>query len=158
MTFPMQAGNDNQRIPGNRQVCIIDDDSSVRTALKRLLLSVGLPARTFSSAQEFLLSGVTAGPVCVVSDVVMAGMSGMELSRKLKVDGVDAAFIFLTAHDSPEARRDAMENGGVAYYRKPVDDQALIDAIHWAINCRGQQSRRKPVGPRSNSDPSPESI
>jgi FixJ family two-component response regulator len=74
----------------------------------------------------------------------MDGMSGLELSRKLRDDGVDAAFIFLTAHDTPEARREAMECGGVAYYRKPVDDQALIDAIHWASQVTSR------IGPRSH--------
>jgi len=137
----MQAGTCHQEAPVGRQVCIIDDDGSVRTALARLLLSAGFLARTFASARDFLLSGVTDRPVCVVSDVVMAGMSGLELSRKLKADGVDAAFIFLTAHDTPEARRDAMESGGVAYYRKPVDDQALIDAIQWSIDCPGPRGQ-----------------
>jgi len=141
-----------QQAMGGRQVCIIDDDASVRTSLARLLLSAGLSARTFAGAREFILAGVTSGPLCVVSDVVMAGMSGLELSRKLKADGVDAVFIFLTAHDTPEARREAMESGGVAYYRKPVDDQALIDAIHWALNCGGQSSRTGYMGPRSNGD------
>jgi len=138
--------------PGSRQICIIDDDGSVRTALERLLLSAGFSARTFANARDFLVSGVTRGPICVISDVVMAGMSGLELSRKLRDDGVDAAFIFLTAHDTPEARRDAMDSGGVAYYRKPVDDQALIDAIQWALNCRSLPGRPARIGPRSNGE------
>jgi FixJ family two-component response regulator len=137
------AGTEKQPKPGDRQICIIDDDGSIRTALERLLLSAGFSARTFANARDFLLSGLTRSPVCIISDVVMEGMSGLELSRKLRDDGVDAVFIFLTAHDTPEARRAAMESGGVAYYRKPVDDQALIDAIHWASHCSG-------IGPRSH--------
>jgi FixJ family two-component response regulator len=144
------AGTAKPTKRGERQICIIDDDGSVRTALERLLLSAGFSARTFASARDFLLSSAALGPVCVISDVLMAGMSGLELSRKLRDDGVDAAFIFLTAHDTPEARRDAMESGGVAYYRKPVDDQALIDAIQWAMNCRGLPGRSVHMGPRSN--------
>lgn len=140
--------------PVARQICIIDDDGSVRTALERLLLSAGFSARTFANARDFLVSGVARDPVCIVSDVVMEGMSGLELSRKLREDGVDAAFIFLTAHDTPEARRAAMESGGVAYYRKPVDDQALIDAIQWAMNCHGLPGRPVRIGPRSNGEAS----
>ncbi|HMP97764.1 MAG TPA: response regulator [Kiritimatiellia bacterium] len=122
-------------------VCIIDDDRSVRNALKRLLLSAGFSARTYASAKEFLDDDSCSDLLCVISDVKMHGMSGLDLSRKLKAGGRCATFIFLTAHDTPEARLEAQESGGVAYFRKPVDDQALIDAIEWAASRQGGKSR-----------------
>ena len=113
-------------------VYIIDDDVSVRTALERLLISAGIRARTFSGAREFLKAGVPTGPACIITDVKMQGMSGLELHRKLAAEGARVSFIFVTAYDTPAARREAREAGAIAYFRKPVDDQALIDAIQWA--------------------------
>jgi len=131
---------------GRRLVCIIDDDFSVRNALMRLLLSAGYSARTYASAKEFMDDNPCADRLCVISDVKMHGMSGLELSRKLKAEGKDTTFIFLTAHDTPEARCEAQEAGGVAYFRKPVDDQALIDAIEWAASRQIAKSSESSTG------------
>lgn len=110
---------------------IIDDDDSVRVALERLLIARGLHVRTFPSAQAFLSSGALAEGACVIVDVMMHGLSGLELCQKLQADGVRAGFIFVTAHDTPETRQQARDAGAVAYFRKPVDAQALVDAIEW---------------------------
>lgn len=115
-------------------VYIIDDDLSVRTALERLLISAGIPARSFSGAVEFLKAGVPLEGSCVITDVKMQDMSGLELLEKLRRDGSDIPFIFVTAYDTPEGRTQARKGGAVAYFRKPVDDQALVDAIGWALN------------------------
>lgn len=115
-------------------VYIIDDDVSVRTALERLLISAGIRARTFAGAREFLEAGIGNGQACVITDVKMHGMTGLELHRKLAAEGARVSFIFVTAFDTPAARREAREAGAIAYFRKPVDDQALIDAIQWAMS------------------------
>ncbi len=129
---PSSALRATDRTP-RRPVYIIDDDASVRVALERLLLSAGFRAISFSGAREFLGAGVPAENACIITDVKMHGMSGLDLHRKLLEAGVRANFIFVTAYDTPEARREAREAGAVAYFRKPVDDQALIDATLWAI-------------------------
>lgn len=110
---------------------IIDDDDSVRVALERLLIAAGLRVRAFPSARAFLSSGASAEGACIVVDVMMHGMSGLELCRKLQADGVHTGFIFVTAHDTPETRQQAREAGATAYFRKPVDARALVDAIEW---------------------------
>ena len=125
----------HQRTAATRcPVYIIDDDLSVRTALERLLISAGIRARTFAGAREFLKAGIAHGQACVITDVKMHGMTGLELHRKLAAEGARVSFIFVTAFDTPEARREAREAGAIAYFRKPVDDQALIDAIQWAMS------------------------
>lgn len=121
------------RTATRRAVYIIDDDASVRTALERLLVSAGFSTRTFAGASEFLKAGVPPEGACVITDVKMHGMTGIELQQRLNDAGARVAFIFVTAYDTPEARREAREAGAIAYFRKPVDDQALIDAIEWAL-------------------------
>lgn len=69
---------------------------------------------------------------CIISDVKMHGMTGLELQRKLRADGARVFFIFVTAYDTDEARSEAKQAGAIAYFRKPVDDMALLDAIEWA--------------------------
>lgn len=120
-------------------VYIIDDDASVRTALERLLVSAGIRSRTFASARDFLKAAVPLEGACVITDVKMHGMTGLELHQNLRESGARVSFIFVTAYDTEEARREAREAGAIAYFRKPVDDQALIDAIQWAMS-RGSEA------------------
>lgn len=115
-------------------VYIIDDDASVRTALGRLLVSAGIPSRSFGSAADFLKANPPPDGACVVTDVRMPGMTGLELHEALHRAGSRLAVIFVTAYDTDEARAQAKKAGAVAYFRKPVDDQALLDAIHWALS------------------------
>lgn len=119
---------------GARSVYLIDDDASVRTALERLLVSAGIRSRAFASAGEFLKAGVSLDGACVITDVKMHGMTGLELHQKLRADGARVSFIFVTAFDTEESRAAAKQAGAIAYFRKPVDDQALIDAIEWAMS------------------------
>lgn len=117
-----------------RTVYIIDDDQSVRTALERLLVSAGFSTRTFPAAIDFLDAPVKRHGACVISDVKMHGISGLQLARALREAGEEVFFIFVTAYDTEESRREAQQIGAIAYFRKPVDDQALIDAIEWALD------------------------
>lgn len=115
-------------------VHIIDDDASVRTSLERLLISAGVRATTYPGAREFLESGRGRDGDCIVSDVRMHGMTGLDLQREIRKTGMHIAFVFVTAYDTPQARKEAIEAGATAFFRKPVDDQALLDAITWALS------------------------
>lgn len=119
--------------PAQSVVYIVDDDRSVRTALERLLISAGVRVRSYSSSRDFLEARCVRDGDCVVADVKMHGATGIELQRQLRASGSRAAFIFVTAHDTEEVREEAKRAGAFAYFRKPVDDQALLDAIEWAI-------------------------
>jgi FixJ family two-component response regulator len=115
-------------------VYVIEDDASVRRALERLLKSANLAVRTFTSAAAFLQAGCPTENACVVADVCMQGMSGLQLQRELQRAGSPHHFIFVTAQDTDETRAEAIQAGGAALFVKPVDDQALLDAIHWALS------------------------
>jgi len=114
-------------------VFVVDDDPSVRTAVKRLLASVGLPCETFSTAAEFLARTERGVSGCLVLDVRMPGASGLDLQRMLNQTGTNLPIIFVTAHaDVPLAVR-AMKAGALEVLTKPFDDQALLDAVYQAL-------------------------
>ena len=115
-------------------VFIIDDDVSLRRALTRLVHSAGMEPQPYPGATEFLQADLSSERACVVSDIRMNGMNGLELHRALKEAGLLLPVIFVTAHDTEETRAQAKSQGAVAYFRKPVDDQALLDAIDWALS------------------------
>ena len=115
------------------KVYVIDDDESVRRAFGRLLRSASLDAETFSSAEEFLSSAKQDKNACILIDIRMPGLSGFDLQEKLTSEGIRIPVIAISAHDDEETREHARELGAVSFYRKPVDDQALLDAIWWAI-------------------------
>ena len=118
-------------------VYIMDDDESARRGLARLVRSAEIEVQTFASAREFLDSPHRIERACVVADVMMTGMSGVDMCRELS--GADAALpvIFVTAYDTPETRQAAKEVGAAGYFRKPVDGYALLDAIRWALSSKG---------------------
>jgi FixJ family two-component response regulator len=122
--------------PKTQRVFVVDDDASVRGSISRLLRSAGMDPVPFSSADE-CLHGVNEGDtgVCVVLDVRMRGTSGLELHRKLVDAGLRPAVIYVAADDSDDLRQEASKLGALGFFRKPVDGQALIDAIKLAL-CR----------------------
>ena len=115
------------------QVYIVDDEPSVCTAYARLVRSAKMAPRTFASVEDFLGSDFSDENACVISDVQMPGASGLELPALLERAGHRLPVIFVTAHDTPETRDTRATLGAAAYFRKPVDDQALLDAIAWAL-------------------------
>ena len=115
-------------------VYIIDDEASVLTAMERLMRSAGLQVGLFESVATFLDKADLRRHACIVADVRMPGQSGLELPALLAHRGCHLPVIVVTAHDTEETRRLAREAGAVGYFRKPVDDQALLDAIHWALS------------------------
>ena len=115
-------------------VYLIDDDESVRRALQRLLRSAGLDVRAFASAEEFLQSGNLSQIACIVLDIQMRGLTGFDLQEKLVSMGIRIPTIAVSALDDARTRERARQLGAVAFFRKPVDGQALLDAIWWAIS------------------------
>jgi len=115
-------------------IFIIDDDSSVRRALCRVMTSAGLECEAFDSAEDFLASPHPATTGCIVADMTMPGLSGLELKPLLDAAGILYPLILVTAHDNEELRTAARTAGAAAYFRKPVDTQALLDSIRWAFN------------------------
>ena len=116
------------------QVYIVDDEPSVCTALARLARSAKMQPRTFASVEDLMSADFSDENACVVSDVQLPGKSGVELPVLLGRAGHHLPVIFITAHETPETRDLAQRLGASAYFRKPVDDQALLDAIAWAVS------------------------
>jgi FixJ family two-component response regulator len=113
-------------------VYVVDDDDSIRRALKRLLRSVGYHALTFASAEEFLEFAPEPGDGCLVLDIRLPGMTGLDLQEKLASRGMGYPVIIMTAHDNPQWRESAEKNGAVAYLKKPFHEKILLDAIRLA--------------------------
>ena len=119
-------------------VCIVDDDASVRRAVTRVLLSAGIDAREFGSVEELMDSDIGPRHACVVADALLPGGKGIDLPRRLHQSGRDLPVILMTVEDNGRVRAAARSAGAVACFRKPVDAQALIDAIEWALGDPGQ--------------------
>ena len=111
------------------RVYIVDDDASVRNALKRLLKSVNIETEVFSDAKDFLASDYKLKAHCLLLDVHMLGGSGFELKKSLDSSGSKLPVIFMTAHDNEETRQKAKNIGAFAYLQKPFEDHQLINAI-----------------------------
>lgn len=114
-------------------VSIIDDDLSVRRALRRLVASAGFSVETFASGREFLDSESLGRSHCIVLDIHLGGLSGLDVQERLKTMGVQAPVIFITAHDDEATHGRVRRSGAVAYLRKPFEDHALLDAIERAL-------------------------
>jgi FixJ family two-component response regulator len=130
--------------PAKPAVYVVDDDPSVRGAMKRLLKSVGLPVKTFASAREFLDQATPEWSGCLMVDLRMPGMGGLDLQDQLSTHQVSLPVIFLTGYGTVPASVRAMKAGAVDFLEKPVDDQTLLDAVHKALErdrrARGNQA------------------
>ncbi|HZE21154.1 MAG TPA: response regulator transcription factor [Desulfobaccales bacterium] len=116
--------------PAKPAVYVVDDDPSVRVAMERLLKSVGLTVKTFASAQEFLEQTTPEWSGCLIVDLRMPGMGGLDLQDQLSARQVSLPVIFLTGYGTVPASVRAMKAGAVDFLEKPVDDQTLLDAVH----------------------------
>jgi FixJ family two-component response regulator len=117
----------------NATVFVIDDDARMRAATERLLKSVGLHAETFATPQDFLGRKLPDGPGCLVLDMRLPGMSGLDVQRKLTEAGVQIPVIFITGHGDIPMTVKAMKSGAVEFLTKPFRDQDLLDAIQQAL-------------------------
>ena len=114
-------------------VAIVDDDDSMRSALQGLLKAVGLPAQAFASGEEFLKSGQQHQIACLIADIRMPGMSGLELQAQLNAERRRIPIIFITAHGDEEMRLQAMRAGAVKFLAKPFDGAILLDSVRVAL-------------------------
>jgi|SRR5713226_91648 len=114
-------------------VSVVDDNDSVRESLKGLIRSVGLAVEVFPSAEEFLNSDHLSDTRCLILDVRMPGMDGLELQRRLVKSDRGIPVVFITAHGDASARSQALKDGAVDYLFKPFSEQALLSAINAAL-------------------------
>ena len=127
--------------PMEATVYVVDDDPSVRAGLSRLLQSMGLTVKTFASAREFLEQAVSEEPGCLIVDLRMPAMNGLELQEQLMTRNLNLPVIFLTGYGTVPASVRAMKRGAVDFLEKPVDDQVLLDAIYQALE-KDRENRR----------------
>jgi FixJ family two-component response regulator len=120
-----------------RLVCIVDDDESLRRSVSNLLTSVGFRVETFVSAEAFLESIHRENTGCLVVDLRMPGMTGLDLLTHLATAGSRIPAVVLTAHDDNEARRRTLEAGAIAFFGKPFRADALLDAVRSALDEDG---------------------
>jgi FixJ family two-component response regulator len=134
----------NVPVPRTSQaIAVIDDDESVRKALRRLLLSFGLEVETFATAEEFLARAQGESPACLILDVRMPGISGLELQQRLGAARRRIPIVFITAHRDQQACHEALAAGAVDFLFKPFDEQALLNAVSQALG-RDNEERAIP--------------
>jgi FixJ family two-component response regulator len=114
----------------SRLIAIVDDDESLQSALQDLIESDGLSALCFGSAEQFLASEARHKAACLIADIRMPGMSGLELQAQFKAEGCRIPIIFITAHGDAEMRTLAMRDGAVEFLTKPFDDAVLLEIVH----------------------------
>src|SRR5712671_5023780 len=114
-------------------VAIVDDDHSMRSALQGLLKAVGLSSQAFASAEEFLTSGQQHQTACLITDIRMPGISGLELQAKLSAERCRIPTIFITAHGDTKMRMQALRAGAVEFLAKPFGDEALLESVRAAL-------------------------
>jgi len=118
----------------SRIVSIVDDDESIREALQGLMKAAGIPALVFASAEEFLDSGQQSRTGCLIADIRMPGMSGLQLQSRLNSDHHRIPIIFITAHGDENVRIEAVRAGAVEFLTKPFDKVVLLDSVRAAFN------------------------
>ena len=123
-------------------VLVIDDDASMREAISRLLHAIGLTVRTFGSAREFLGTRLPDIPACIVLDVRLPDLSGLDLQREMVERGIHVPVIFITGHGDIQMSVQAMKAGAVEFLTKPFRDQELIDAVRSGIH-RDREGRKE---------------
>ena len=125
-------------------IAIVDDDASVQRGLQRLIRSAGWKVETFASAQEFLARSRTELPNCVLLDLQLPGLSGLDLQKRMAEVGLEIPIVFLTGHGNIPVSVQAMKAGAVQFLTKPVDEKELLQAIEEAVE-RYQRARQQQV-------------
>lgn len=126
-------------------VTVVDDDEAFRAALQRLLKSAGLPVRLFASAEDFLSSGEQDATGCLIVDIRMPGMSGLDLQAKLNAEDCPIPTIFITAHGDEKMRLQAMRGGAVKFLAKPFDAGILLESVQVALDSWGKSQGCKTI-------------
>ena len=120
-------------------VYVVDDDVSVRKAIGRLMRSSGFDVMEFASPEEFLAAPADSTPLCVLLDITMPGLTGLQVQERLNQRGTDWPIIAFSAREDDAARESARQLGAQLFLRKPVDAQALVDAISWVSGCKSNR-------------------
>lgn len=120
-------------------ISVVDDNESVREAIRGLIRSIGYAVATFESAEDFLASASLAETKCLILDVRMPGMDGMELQRRLAATEYRLPIVFITAHGDEASRVEALNNGAVDYLQKPFSERALLNAVSRAIEAKNHR-------------------
>ena len=123
---------------GTKSVAIIDDDASANRALGRLLRGAGFEPSGFDSAESFLAAPTRPSFACLLVDIQLTGMSGLELQRKLQAEGSQQPVIFITAHDDPAYRAEAVRRGCVGFFRKTDPGALIVDTLRRATATNGK--------------------
>jgi len=124
-------------------ISIVDDDPLARDGIRELVESLGYKTATFESAEDFLKSSVIADTACLITDVQMPGLNGLEFQEALQSLGHQTSVIVITAYPNEKHRTRALENGAVGYLSKPFDDESLIECLSAAIKSRSSQARQE---------------
>ena len=138
------ATDAKDKAPSGPLVTVVDDDDLMRRSTRRLLRSVGLRAEAFASAEEFLMSGLVAETACLVLDLRMPRMNGLQLQQYLAEASNSVPIIFLSAHSTADDERKALQAGAVQFLQKPVNKEALLLAIHDALKTFPYNERKLP--------------
>jgi FixJ family two-component response regulator len=120
-----------------KMVAVVEDDDSYRVAVQRLLKSAGFSVQSFASAEDFLRSGRQRETGCLITDIRMPGMSGLDLQAKLNTDHCPIPTIFITAHGDEDMRLQAMRGGAVKFMVKPFDGEILLESVRAAFEAKG---------------------
>ena len=128
------GGTDQAKSQTSKLIAIIDVDESICDSLRDFIESTGLVAQCFGSAEEFLESGLHRRAACVIADICMPQMSGLELQARLKAEGFNVPFIFITDHGDAKIRIRAMREGPVEFLTKPIDREVLLKILRAALD------------------------
>lgn len=138
--FPLLVRKRSEMTVKGLVISIIDDNASIRMALKRLIESTGLPAQDFASAEEFLVSCRSQDSACLILDLQLPGMSGLELQSQLHVSNPGVPIVFISASFDEQARARALRTGAIEFLQKPFSAEALFEAIKTSLSIRGSSA------------------
>src|ERR1700682_6159895 len=139
-SFPTLIRKRGELVAKGVVISIIDDHASIRRAIKRLIESTGLPAADFASAEEFLVSCRSQDSACLILDLQLPGMSGLELQSQLHVSNPGVPIVFISARFDERARTRALRAGAVRFLQKPFSEEALFEAIKSSLSIRGSSA------------------
>jgi FixJ family two-component response regulator len=126
--------SENANVSDEPLVCVVDDDSLIRSSTQRLIHSLGFRVEAFASAEEFGSAGCLDGTACLILDVRLSGMSGIELQRQLASTHPEIPVIFITAYEDEVIKAQAIRQGAIAILIKPFSEEELLDALHAALS------------------------
>src|SRR5882762_9735004 len=138
--FPLLVRKRSELVVKGMVISIIDDNESIRAALKRLIQSIGLSVEDFASAEDFLVSCRSQDSACLILDLELPGMSGLELQTQLHISNPGVPIVFISARFDENARARALRTGAIEFLQKPFSEEALFEAIKTSLSTRGRST------------------